>query len=485
MLSDLTAYLAGKRLLILGFGREGRSTLAFLQRHQAAIQPLSITIADGSVVDTTDLPTGVAVVCGVDYLDAIRGADLVFKSPGISFRDLTIVRQAGRIYLEEFPGVEISGQMDLFLRFSPARVIGVSGTKGKSTTTTLCYQILRHFSPKAYMLGNIGVPVLDHFDELDSDSYCAVEMSSHQLEFVSAAPEVAVLTNFYPEHLDHYRDYDEYINAKLNLLRFQEPDGTAILNANEAELMDIALPFCQGRISLVSDRHAVRYFDESFAGRVEEHYELSDDRTFACGPEWAELPANRAMLGRHVLMDALLALAATARLGVPRATQLEAIAVFGGIAHRLEPVGEVGGVLYYNDSIATIPKATILALEALQTVAPVTVLLLGGMDRGLDYTDFVEELYRFPLRDLLCFPQTGSTITQLAARHNAEHPDDKQLYCHEVTDMEQAVALAKSLCQAGEVCLLSPAASSYNQYKNFEERGNRFREAVLGGGGAE
>ncbi len=467
MLSDLLQYLKGKRILLLGFGREGRSSWRFLEKHREALGA-EVTIADLGAIQ--DAPAGVKIVTGPDYLAAMAGQDLVLKSPGISFRDFTIVR-GETISLKEFPGVLISGQMDLFLRFCPAHIIGVSGTKGKSTTTTLCYEMLRQYSEDSYLLGNIGVPVFDHIEDLTSDSYCAVEMSSHQLEFVTASPEVAILTNFYPEHLDHYRDYDDYLSAKLNLLRFQTPGATAVLSTYEEELMRRALPEVKGHLITVRDSQKVDFLaGEKEEKEADKTYVLEEGRAFRAGEAKGELPENPAILGRHVYLDALLAMAATAALGVPLAQQLQAIAGFKGISHRLEPIGEVAGVRYYNDSIATIPQATLLALEALQREGPVTTLLVGGMDRGLDYGPFVEALRRFPIRTLICLPDTGSKIKELAAPYFS---------CLEARDMGEAVVLAKERSLEGEICLLSPAASSYNRYKNFEERGNDFRKLVL------
>lgn len=473
MLSDLLRYLAKKKILILGYGREGRSSWAFLEKHQETLEA-TITIAD--LKEIPDPPAEATVVTGPHYLETMRGQDLVLKAPGISFRDFTILRE-DKITLAEFPGTEISGQMDLFLRFTPAHVIGVSGTKGKSTTTSLCYEILRRFTADSYLLGNIGVPVLDHFEAMSETTYCAVEMSSHQLEFVTASPEVAVLTNFYPEHLDHYRDYDQYLEAKLNILRYQTSADTAVLSSFEETLIDKALAEVRGNLYLVRDSEIEDYYP-SEAPSPTKTFTLGEDLgeglQFSANEETYTLPTNPALLGRHVYRDALLALAATSALGVPLDLQLAAIAEFPGIAHRLEPIGEVDGVRYYNDSIATIPQATILALEALATVGPVTTLLVGGMDRGLDYSAFVEELRRFPIRNLICLPDTGAKIKALASKY---------FTCTEVESMREAVALAKAATRKGEICLLSPAASSYNRYKNFEERGEDFREQVLGKNG--
>lgn len=475
MLNDLIEYLSGKRILLLGFGREGRSSLAFIMKHRAAIKPLSVTVADRSEKALQGLPDEVLSRSGEDYLEAMAEADLVLKSPGIPFRRFEIETIDGKKYLKEFPGAEISGQADLFFRFTPAHCIGISGTKGKSTTSTLCYEILCQAKgpENAYLLGNIGVPVWDRLEEMGENSYCAVELSSHQLEFCSASPEVAVLTNFYPEHLDHYKNYEGYLSAKLNLLRNQKAGDTAVLAAFEEELAAKARPEVKGKLLTVGDFELENYLQEK------PDYLLEQDRVFKTGGETYEIPANSAMLGRHVLRDALLAFAATSVFGIGVPEQLAAVQGFAGIPHRLEPLGTKRGILFYNDSIATIPQATLLALDALGEVGKVTCLLAGGMDRGIDYEGFCRALYRYPLKHLILFPDTGKIIKQYISEMNEPLEAAKRICCYEAEEMEEAVSLACRLAKPGEICLLSPAASSYNHYKNFEERGNRFREAVL------
>lgn len=474
MLSKLYEYLSGKRVVILGFGREGRSSLKYILAHKKEIKPRSIVVADQNDIDESEMPEGVGFVCGAEYLDSMREADIVLKTPGISFRQFNIQRKPEGIFLEEYPGAEISGQTDLFFRFGPARCVGVTGTKGKSTTTTLCYEILAEAKgpDKAFLIGNIGVPVFDRLDAMKEDTYCAVELSSHQLEFCGAAPEVAVLTNFYEEHLDHYRSYDAYIDAKLNILRGQNEDGTAVMSANAEELMAKAPAFVKGRLLLAADR------ERQMFGPKPADYILGDGRAFTVNGESEELPENPAMLGRHVYLDALLALAATSVFGIPLETQLAGIRKFQGIPHRLEPLGYFGGILFYNDSIATIPEPVERALEALKPIGEVTTLLAGGNDRGIDYRDFAAKLFRTSVRSLICMPDTGSILKALVEKRNQGLPAGHGIRCYDAENMREAVKLAYLLTRPGEICLLSPAASSYNRYKSFEERGNDFKAQV-------
>ncbi len=472
MLKDFIDYLKEKHIVLLGFGREGRSSLAFIRRHEAAIKPASVIIADKNDIPDGDYPPYVRFFCGEDYTDALKEGDIALKSPGISFKNFSIRKENGRNFLAEYPGCEISGQSDLFLRFAPAHIIGVSGTKGKTTTTSFIYLMLCEAfgKEKCFLLGNIGVPVLDAAEAMDENSYCALELSSHQLQFCTASPETAVLSNFYPEHLDHYRSYAAYIDAKLNILRFQDKQDTAVLCRHEEELMTKAAPGVKGRLLTVSDGRK----DQKHAADIV----LKEEGCFTFRGKDYQLPENDAMLGRHVSLDALLALAAASSQAVDPETALRGIAAFRGIRHRLEPLGSFAGRRFYNDSIATIPQAALLALDALKERGKVTTLIAGGMDRGLDYEPFAEALYRYDLRHLIALPDTGSELARLLREKNKKRSASEQIIPCEADTMEEAADLAYQLTKAGEICLLSPAASSYNRYKNFEERGDAFRQAV-------
>ncbi len=455
-------YLAGKRILILGFGREGQSSLNFINKYYDFIHPKRITIADRNPIEREDYP----IIFGDNYLDAIAQADIVLKSPGISFRDFTIIRDGGRIYLEEFPGVEISSQMDLFLRFVPSHVVGVTGTKGKSTTSTLVYEMFNAYSEKSFLLGNIGVPVLDRWEDYTEDTYLAVEMSSHQLEFVSASPEVAVITNFFPEHLDHYQSYDQYLEAKLNICRYQTADDVLILNCNEEELVERTREVRSYKI-LVGKKG-----EKNYTGHQED-YALLDQENFHAFGETRQFPYGHQLLGVHQRMDVLYGVAATDHYNIPVKAQDFAIANFRGIPHRLEKIGTYKGVRFYNDSIATIPEATILALETLEAHWPVHTLIVGGMDRGISYEKLIHFLTeKSQVKQIICLPDTGYSIADKLLDANIVGDVSK------VRDMEEAVALAYENTEIGSICLLSPAAASYHKYKNFEHRGEDYRHWV-------
>ena len=330
----------------------------------------------------------------------------------------------------------------MFLRFAPCRKIGITGSKGKTTTSTLTYMMLKEAGIDAVLIGNIGVPVLECIEKVNENTVAVIEMSSHQLEFCSASPEVAVFTNIFEEHLDHYTGgFTGYVNAKTNIARFQ----------NENDL------FIYGEKSDIG-----KFVDLS---RIKSEKKPVSDKTF-------DLPfENEHLLGEHNKTDVCFAYAASSRFGVTKQQAVSAANKFEGIEHRMEKVGEFDGIIFYNDCIATIPFAVINAVHALKKVG---TLIIGGKDRGLDYSSFVSDLLDEDIDNIICMPDTGYAIGKSLKDRNAK---SNVLFAE---DMEKAVSLAFENTKKGKICLLSPAASSYNVYKNFEEKGAHYKTLIYG-----
>ncbi len=428
MLQTLPDYLAPKRILLLGFGREGQSTYQYIRSH---FPTKELAIADQNPVSLQD-DAYVTLHCGPGYLDVVNQYELVIKSPGISVKGLDIA-----------PSVEMTCQLDLFLRFARCRVVGVTGTKGKTTTSTLIYSILQAAGMESCLIGNIGVPVFEDIEAADTMT-AVVEMSSHQLEFASCSPHIAVLTNLYPEHLDHYNGFSGYANAKMNIARYQKA-GDFFLCSEQPELhafldMD-SLPSTVIKISEKKDTPFLR-------------------KLLYCNPH---------LKGEHNRQDIRFAAAAAQCRGASREAILQGIENFKGIEHRMEYAGEYRGIAFYNDAIATIPHAVLCAIDALENV---DTLIFGGMDRGLDYASFEESLAASPVQNLIGLPETGHQILQELRTWGT----GKNLI--QAEDMQQAVQAAYRYTQPGKICLFSPAASSYNVYKNFEEKGRHFKALV-------
>ena len=218
MYQSAASMFKNKKVLILGFGREGMSTYRFLRN---MYPDMHLTIADKNEIKLDD--KNVTLICGDSYMDSLNDFDIVMKSPGIAFLDVDIK-----------DGTLVTCQTDLFLKFAPCRKVGITGSKGKTTTSTLIYDMLKEGGFDARLIGNIGVPVLEDINTVTPETIAVIEMSSHQLEFTTSSPEVAVLTNIYEEHLDHYRDgFRGYVNAKLNIVRRQKESDTFIYNATQ------------------------------------------------------------------------------------------------------------------------------------------------------------------------------------------------------------------------------------------------------------
>lgn len=421
-------YFVDKKVLILGFGREGRSTYKYIRKY---LPDLELTIADQNHINIDD--ENVKCICGKNYLDCINDFDVVMKSPGITVRDIKINDD-----------VDVTCQMELFLKFAPCKKIGITGTKGKTTTSTLTYLMLKEAEIDTCLIGNIGVPVFEMIDSADENMVAVIEMSSHQLEFVKTSPEVAVITNIYPEHLDHYNGFEGYVNAKLNIVRNQTEKDILISNADQ-KIDDFAK------------------FDIK-SKRVEISMNADEENEFL--RKLAKLNSN--LKGKHNAQDIFFASAASSIFGASEKCIEKGVAQFYGIPHRMELVGKFKGIKFYNDSIATIPTAVMLAVDALEDV---DTLIIGGLDRGIDYSNFVKKLKESEINNIICLPETGHIIGKEVAK-----------ICNKniinVDIMDEAVKKAYEVTCMGKTCLLSPAASSYNRYKNFEEKGNHFKELV-------
>lgn len=426
--SDFINYVKDKKILILGFGREGRSTYGFIRRH---LPDKPLTIGDLNEVRVDD-PL-VSYDCGEGYLSHLDRYGLVFKSPGIPFIDVS------------WPDTtEITCQTDMFLHFCECPVVGITGTKGKTTTSTLTHSILTHAGLKASLIGNMGVPVLDYLD-MGRDEIAVIEMSSHQLEFTRTSPHVAILTNIYEEHLDHYEGgMTGYVSAKLNIVRHQKPGDVFIYNATQG--LD-------------------GWFDPDSVP--------SKKISVPLGNSGLDVPQSAWLPGDHNRQDVEYAFSAAKQFGADEAAMRAAVADFRGIEHRLERFGEFGGVVWYDDAIATAPFATICGVRAVTgEVCPVGTLIIGGLDREISYDSFEDWIASSDIDNIICMPETGHKIADALSGRQVKPRLIK------ARDMAEAVDAAVRYTAPGKACILSPSAASYNVYKNFEEKGREFKRMV-------
>ena len=409
--------LRGKRILILGFGREGKSSLAFIRKY---LPHATVGVADKNAEALKDLGNDVSVYSGENYFDAINAYDIILKTPGISLlgKDVDLSK--------------ITSQTDLFLEEFHDQIIGITGTKGKSTTSTLIYHLLKESGKDAILAGNIGIPVFDIIEQITNKSIIVFELSAHQLQFIHRSPHIGILLNVFEEHLDHFGTFEAYRDAKLNIIRKMGETDWAVTNDE----------FCYEAETMMVRPLSYQYYD--------------------FGVDWDKIPLK----GEHNRLNVKAALCAINAFGVPVDEALPHLYTFQPLEHRQELVGTFGGVTFYNDSISTIPQATIAAL---QTIKNVSFLLLGGFDREIDYTPLIDYLLKNPVKHILYTGKAGNRMYEMLQK--AGYQGDIKNF----KDLNEAFEIIKSLSKNGDVCLLSPAAASYDQYRNFEERGRLFK----------
>ena len=423
MKNQIIDFLRDKKILILGFGREGKSSLDFIRRE---LPQAEVAVADQQdiVVENT------TVISGTNYLDACKDYDLILKAPGVIIKD----------YLDTETKAKITSQTDLFMRVFHRQIIGVTGTKGKSTTSSLIYHVLKSAGRDAQLVGNIGKPCFDILDEITDQTAIVFELSAHQLEYIQASPHIAVLLNIYEEHFDHYTTPDDYYNAKKNIYKYQTPDDLLIYG-------DI---FQHATIDEINAAQSMKI-------------DITKTEVFPRDQIRTKL------IGEHNQLNIQVAAAIAYAYKINGEDFKQAIASFQPLPHRLEYVGAFRGIKFYNDSIATAQEAVINAIKAL---GDVDTIILGGMDRGLDYHPLVDFIRETNIRNVILLPATNERFQQ-----TFDEREYNQNLIH-VKDMREAIEQAYAITATGKSCLLSPAAASYGFYKNFEERGEDFKNLV-------
>lgn len=424
-------------IAILGFGKEGMSTYNFIRRYDESIK---LTIVDGKEIDVSNLSASYKKYNGVDT--DLEEFDLIIKSPGIpiiGFRKEIV----SKMY----------SQMELLLEFYRKNVIGVTGTKGKSTTVSLLYNVFKDQTDKVCLVGNIGVPVLDKIEEFN-DSIIIAEMSSHQLETVDFSPHIGVILNLYSDHLDHAGTVENYHNSKMNIVRYQDNDDYAIYDADNYYLSKQDFSKIKSNKLTVSTNKGTIYLDDDKI-YLNDQFLLNKN----------DIKTN--LIGEHNLKNIMFVILISQLYKLDLNKVLESIKKFKPLSHRMEYVGKYNDINFYDDAIATIPDATINAVKALKNV---DTLIFGGMDRHIDYNPLIEYLNTGVVRNLICMPTTGYMV--------ADKLTNKDINIYKIESLEEAVKLAKEVTEKEKICLMSPAAASYEYYKNFEEKGNAYQEFV-------
>jgi UDP-N-acetylmuramoylalanine--D-glutamate ligase len=442
------AELGGRRVGLWGFGREGRASLAALEAQ--AVPPGEILIVTDSAPTAPERDAAPARewLHGPEGVDRLCATDVVIRSPGISrYRD-DALRVAG--------ATRVTTATNLwFAEHAGDPVIAITGSKGKSTTTSLVDHLARAAGLRTVLAGNIGVPLLCRLAPDATPDLWVLELSSHQTSDLEWSPRFGVLLNLYREHLDWHGSEERYFADKLNLFAHRE-DAVVVLNREDGET--------RRRAASLPGRHL--WFGDPAGYHTEGGWIIRGDERLLDGDRLR-------LLGRHNLLNACAALTALEAAGVEVRSRIEALCDFQPLRHRLERIGDVGGVSFVNDSIATIPEAAVAALDALEG-RPV-VLIAGGFDRDQDHAPLVRRLCAGRgVLSVVTLPPSGERLADDLRRAPGAPPSVA------ARDLAEAFLLAVGRSVPGSVVLLSPAAPSYGAFRDFEERGDAFRALVAG-----
>ena len=392
---------------------------------------------------------------GENYLEKLVGFDLIFRSP-------SCLPTVPELELEAQRGAIITTEIEMLIEMSPAKVIGVTGSDGKTTTTSLIASILKKAGYNTWIGGNIGTPLFTKLPEIKEDDIVVLELSSFQLMGMKVSPSISVITNITPNHLNVHKDYEEYIDAKKNILKYQDENGILVLNYDN-EITNKCSKEANGKVIFFSSKE-----------KLENGYIVDDKIIKQCQDNVRKyiLDTSEVKLrGNHNFENIATALAATEGLVKPDIA-VEAIKEFNSVEHRLEFVREIDGVKWYNDSVSSSPTRTIAGLNSYEENI---VLIAGGYDKNLDYTPIAKPIVE-KVKCLILLGQTSGKIFE-AVKEELEL-QNKQLPIYMCNTLEETVEQAKKHAKSGDVVLFSPASASFDMFKNFADRGNKFKDIV-------
>lgn len=451
------AQLQGKRVAFLGLGGSNLPLAKAFCRHGATVLACDKrqTAQLGDIAPELQA-LGITLCTGECYLDDLN-VDLIFRTPGMRFHTPQLEAARAR-------GIAVTSEMEVFFDLCPCPIYAVTGSDGKTTTTTILSEFLKAAGKTVHLGGNIGTPLLPKITQITPQDITVAELSSFQLISMRRSPMVAVVTNLSPNHLDMHKDMDEYVQAKRNLVLHQTACSTTVLNADCPLTMGFARDV-RGQLRTFSSTQRCQYGA----------YLRSDDMiVMAQGKQTTEVlhASDIRIPGRHNIENYLAAI--TAVWGaVPRETIIEVARTFGGVPHRAELVRVVNGVSYYNDSIGTSPSRT--ANGTLQLYDRPIILIAGGYDKNLCYDELGTVIARTVKRLILM----GATADKIeTAVKCAPNYDAQTLQILHAGSMEEAVQLAHTHAQPGDIVSLSPASASFDLYPNFEARGNHFKDLI-------
>jgi len=460
MYSDETDF-RNRTVTVIGAAREGTALTRFLceQGARVILSDIRTEEALAAHLDTIrDLPVDLRLG---GHPESILDTDVVFVSPGVPL-EIPILREAAR------RGIPLSSETRLFFRLCPAPIIGITGSSGKTTTTAMTGEMLKQAGFRTFVGGNIGRPLIGHLREIRPTDKVVMELSSFQLEMLGASPHIAAILNITPNHLDRHPDMASYIAAKREILAHQAAGDIGVLGYDNAVTRDLAGD-CHGRAFFFSRKERVPAGSYLDGDALTIRLDGAPERICARG--------DLRLRGEHNLENALAASLLARLAGAPAEAIAHVCATFRGVEHRLEFVATVRGAHFYDDSIATTPERTVAALRSF--TEPI-ILLAGGRDKHLPWEEMADLTVQ-RVRHLILFGEAAGLIERAVSEavQRAEGPTTLRAV-HVVRRLEEAVPLAADLSQPGDVVLLAPGGTSFDAFRDFAERGQRFKELVRG-----
>ena len=456
-LEEFEKNIKNKKVAVIGVGVSNIPLIDYLYEKQAIV-----TIFDNK--EAEKIPKEISekikkynfeFYFGSRSLDNLHGYDIIFRSPSCLPTKPELVREKER-------GAIITTEIEQLIKMAPCKVIGITGSDGKTTTTTLTAKILEDAGYNVYLGGNIGIPLFTKLKDIKPEDIIVLELSSFQLMGMEVSPDIAAITNITPNHLNVHKDYQEYIDAKKNIYKHQKSTGILVLNADN-ELTNSCQNDANGDVILFSSKQRLDYGYIVEDGIIKE---CNDGiRRHLISQEEIKLK------GIHNLQNICTALALTKDL-VSTEKALNTIKEFSGVKHRLELVRVLNGVEWYNDSASTSPTRGISALNSFNKEI---VLIAGGADKNLDYTPLGIKIVE-KVKSLILIGQTASKIYE--AVKIEEEKQNKKVDIHMCETFKQSLELAKRIAKPGQIVLFSPASTSFDMFKDMYDRGDKFRKEV-------
>jgi len=449
MRNNIIKSLENKKVAILGFGVEGKSTYNYIRKY---LPNQKLYILDGNeklIEQNPNLKDDfVEVIIGPNYLNNLEMFDVIIKSPGIVLNDPTK-------YLDK-----ITSQMSLVLEETDTFMIGITGTKGKSTTASLIYDVLKDQDVDVILAGNIGLPILDYVDDINDNTVVVAEFSSYQLEYIRKSPRIGIVLNLFEEHLDHHGTLENYYYSKLNMFKYQTSNDYALYFEDNETLNNLV-----NENNYKSNVIKIKFGTDGTANTVYCDYK----NIYHKGEILYDVNSPRNLIGMHNVGNIMFVFAIAKLFNLDLSKVCDSVNNFKPLKHRLEKVGTFKDITFYDDAIATIPEA---AINAINSIGNIDTIIFGGMDRGINYDGFAEKLLKTNVSNFICLPDTGHKI----AVDLEKLKTNQNIFV--VEEMEEAVKIAFDVTKKGMGCLLSPAAPSYNKYKNFAAKGDHFVESI-------